>query len=234
MNIYKDETITRYCTNYLKTSEDTDSRGDAFRKGWEACLIEQQRVAALNKQRKEKKLIIGDFVCDKKERAFLTGFYCENGFKIATDGCSLIKIKESYPVEWDKKIINPKTEEEIEGTFPKYEKVIPDTADMTESSITLEDVRIMRSCDKRKTPNTLRHVYISVNNEVGFSMLSIDKLLKAWESMPNAKLYRHDDLKKSYMLIDGENKFVVMPLCSAEGCTFKYTTSDKIIMKGAA
>ena len=234
MNIYKDETITRYCINYLKVSGDTDSRGDAFRKGWEACLIEQQRVAALNKQRKDKKLIIGDFVDYRKERAFLTGFYCLDGFKVATDGCSLIKIKESYPVEWDKKIINPKTEEEIEGTLPKYEKVIPDTVDMTESSITLEDLRVIRSCDKRKTQSTLRHISVSINDEVGFTMLSIDKLLKFWESMPNATLYRHEDLRKAYMLIDGENKFVVMPLYSVDGCTFKYTSSDKMIMRGAA
>lgn len=70
--------------------------------------------------------------CDKPKgfRDTLKGVYFANGYKYATNGHYLVKVKESYIPEQEGKIIDKKGAI-IEGTYPDCDSVIPKDENLT-------------------------------------------------------------------------------------------------------
>lgn len=87
-----------------------------------------------------KKASISDFASTDPTRLFMNGIFYEKGFAIATNGRILIKLKKSYPAEWEGQIINPTTGTEIDGTFPNYKKVFPDKKNLKDRSSRLANI----------------------------------------------------------------------------------------------
>jgi len=66
-----------------------------------------------------------DYSAGKSDfRETLRGVYHSNGFKVATNGTILIAYKGNYPIEIEGKIIG-RTGEEVDGTYPNWQSVIP-------------------------------------------------------------------------------------------------------------
>ena len=87
-----------------------------------------------------KKVSILDFVSTDENRMFMNGIFYEKGFAIATNGQVLIKQKQSYPAEYEGKIIDPNTGNEIEGQFPNYKKVFPPKEVLVDRSVRLAHI----------------------------------------------------------------------------------------------
>ena len=58
------------------------------------------------------------------QRKFLQGFYCDNGYKVATDAKILVMAKADYPAAQENQIV-AKDNSFINGHFPAYKRVIP-------------------------------------------------------------------------------------------------------------
>lgn len=232
MNI--DENFNRHLMNYLDMTGENETLADSFRAGWAACLLEQQRQKALKESRKNKKIVIGDFVCEGNAYESLTGFYCKDGFKIATNKKWLIKVREDYPEEWEHKIISPKTEKEIKSQYVNYERVIPDLSKMIpDGSLTLEGLRVLRSVTSAKSLRNLKKISAIVDGEWIINLSIADRLLKVWESMSDAVLYRpKEDLTKTFMLVKDDNIFVFMPSVGIDA-NFSYSSVNNAITKAA-
>jgi len=79
-----------------------------------------------------KKVRVFDFrkcASTDETKYWMTGVYHDKGYKVATDGRMLAKIKSDYPEMYEGKIM-AFDGDEIKGDFPKYERVIPHDKDL--------------------------------------------------------------------------------------------------------
>ena len=65
-----------------------------------------------------------DFVSKEKCREVMQGVYHDDGFKVASDGYTLIAIREEYDKDFEGKIL-AKDGSFTEGRYPKWRRVIP-------------------------------------------------------------------------------------------------------------
>ena len=221
------DTRTFMRTTFFNSNADAD-KFDAFNAGWEACLMSLERERALKQKRKNKALILEDFLGSDKTLAFNEGFYCDGGFKVATDARVLVKVKADYPAENEGKIIGSNGEV-IDGQYPNYNRVIPTEGmgnNLQPSSLTLEDFCIIRSTTKVKSATKLYDLVVNIGDTVKFAMYTVDRVIKFWEAYPDAELYSNDDMKP-WLLRSGDNLMVFMPNCK-ENPDFYYSIEDKI------
>ena len=232
-----EKAFDRQRKSFLEGDFDGQTKADAFRAGWEACLLEQRADTALKTARKNKEIVMDDFVSEDTFRPQMTGYYCDGGCKVATNGRWLIKLEAKYPAEHEGRIISPETGEELDTNgipFPNYGRVIPYDEDMTESGITLDDIRLIRSVTKAKSLSNFEKTSVVVNGEWRINLAVADRLLKAWEAFPDAVLYRsRDSFMKAFKLVGKGMTFVFMPM-TLEGCGgYTYRSSTKEIAKAA-
>ena len=69
-----------------------------------------------------------------KLRPALTGVFHDNGMKVASDAQILVAVKESYPEEFEGKIVG-KNGEYVEGKYPKYNLIRPGKGDLRRNYI---------------------------------------------------------------------------------------------------
>lgn len=213
-------------TKAFNAVQSSSKNFDSFKMGWEACLLSIAQEKAKKTSIKKRGINFADFVIDKKNgwgvRHALLGYLCDGGYKIATDGTILLKMEETYPEEQEKKIINPLDGEEVEGTFPNYKKVIPDVDDMEEFSLSLEDLKIIRSASTSKSVGKLKNIHVEIG-DYKFSLYVLDRLLKVRTAF-DGKLYCSDN-EHALIYVFDKGEFVLMPLFPSIDCEFSYENS---------
>lgn len=196
---------------------------DSFKMGWEACLLNIAQEKAKKTAIKKRGINLADFVIEKKlgggGRDALLGYLCEDGFKIATNGIVLLKLKESYPEEHEKKIINPLDGSEIKESFPNYRLCIPDTSDMKEFSLSLDDLKIIRSASAARSASKLKDIHVEIG-DYKFSLFVLDRLLKVRTAF-DGKIYCAGN-KDALLYVFDKGLFVFMPLNPNTNCHFSY------------
>ena len=152
------------------------------------------------------------------KRKFLQGFYCDNGYKVATDAKILVMAKSDYPAEWENQIV-AKDNSFINGHFPAYKRVTPfycydcvddyfkevDTKELLKIKTALKDTKELFSVHKKLLSTTEREsnggVYVAIGEQI-FSKVMIEKVLHFFECYPDSKLYVRKDksLCAAYLL----------------------------------
>ena len=160
------------------------------------------------------------------QRKFLQGFYCDNGYKVATDAKILVMAKADYPAAQENQIV-AKDNSFINGHFPAYKSVIPfyyytcgenyfkevDTKELLKIKKALKETKELFSVHKKTDSN----VYAVIGSQV-FSKDMIEKVLHFFECYPDSKLYvRKDNSIDSAYLLQGtsdnvEAACVFMPM----------------------
>ena len=84
----------------------------------------QQILTCETHETKWGKLDIHSYVSKDKQRPTMMGVYHDKGWKVATDGHVLLCVKQSYPEEYEGKIIT-KYGEVIDGNYPQYRFILP-------------------------------------------------------------------------------------------------------------
>lgn len=210
-------------TKAFNAVQSSSKNFDSFKMGWEAYLLSIAQEKAKKTSIKKRGINFADFVIDKKNgwgvRHALLGYLCDGGYKIATDGTILLKMEETYPEEQEKKIINPLDGEEVEGTYPNYKKVIPDVDDMEEFSLSLEDLKIIRSASTSKSVRKLKDILVEIG-DYKFSLFVLDRLMKVRTAF-DGKLYCADN-KHALSYVFDKGVFVFQPLYPDTNCQFCY------------
>lgn len=227
-----------YFLNYVKNNSGKKQNLEGsicFYAGWDACLKELDRQKALKdskKSGKSGKLDLMQFVSSDIYRTYMGGVYHDKGFKIATDARILIMLKDNYTEEMEGKIFDYKLNKEIEGQFPNYKKVIPDTKDRVKKNIfTLDDLKVVTALSKKKKEGDWR---IMFDNKYVFSLSILRCVLSFYLAYPKAKLYVSEKensngvVNESAMLKDGENICVFMGYADFAGKRFIYDSEKKM------
>lgn len=224
-----------YFLNYLKNNSGKKQNLEGsvcFFAGWEACLQELERQKALKDNKKQGKIDLMQFASQDLTRFFMNGVYHDKGFKIATDGRILAMIKDSYPEAMEGKIFDYKLNKELEGQFPKYQRVIPDTKDRIQKNIfTVDDLKVVTALSKKKKDDNW---CIMFDDKYVFSLSILRRVLSFWLAYPNAKLWVSEKensnsvVNESAMLKDGENICVFMDYNDFVGKRFIYDSEKKM------
>ena len=206
-----------YFLNYVKNNSGKRQNLEGsicFFAGWEACLQELDRQKALKDNKKQGKIDLMQFVSSDIFRSYIGGVYHDKGFKIATDGRILAMIKDNYPEDMEGKIFDYKLNKEIEGQFPNYKKVIPETKDRIQKNIfTVDDLKVVAALSKKKKDGNW---CIMFDNKYVFSLSILHLVLSFWLAYPDAKLWVSEKensncvVNESAMLKDGENLCIFM------------------------
>jgi len=229
---------------FIKMNDARDDKNKmdfySFKMGWEASLLELDRQKAMNADRKAGKFIIEDFLNLSKDmidiRYFLTGIYHDSGKQIACDGKYLVLHNSDYDKKLEGKIV--RDGKEIEGTYPKYEKVIPDTKDMkTVDFLTAKDFQLIASTCKIKSMDKLYSMTVLIEKDslhVAFPMAILKTVDKFFKCYPEAVLYMNcEDITKSWKAVDEKtgDLIVFMP-CTMDKieCNSVYNVNDKSLV----
>lgn len=230
--------------SYFEKLENAENKDfQAFKEGWNCCLKELDRQKAMKDDRKATKFVITDFLDDRGDmqlRPSLCGVYHEHKKQVVTNGhYLLVHNNASYTDDFEGKIID-RNNMEIEGQFPKYDKVIPGQGEMIEyKGITRDDIKIICSQFKEKSfakQKTKLVKIITDDFEIGFSVCILKRLERFFKVYPDAVINIHSDksmLTSSWTLKDKdtEDLLVFMPLYGVDGnnLTCEYSTKDKIV-----
>lgn len=186
----------------------------AFEEGIKWLEFVQKRERILKEKRKNKAFIPTDFISgEARDWNFKLDVFYEKGFAVYSNGTFLVKAKFDYPAEWEGKKLDAKNEiDEVDYNYPNYGKVVPNLEDCTESTdFNRNDVKLKLSSSK--SVEKLSREIVDMET-IRFSGLTANRLVKFWDSFPDAKLYRQEDIHKAWMLKDGENLFVFIPFAS--------------------
>lgn len=224
-----------YFLNYLKNNSGKKQNLEGsicFFAGWEACLQELDRQKVLKDNKKQGKIDLMQFARQGLYRLFMNGVYHDKGFKIATDGRILAMIKDSYPEVMEGKIFDYKLNKELEGQFPNYQRVIPDTKDRVKKNIfTVDDLKVVTALSKKKRNSDW---CVMFDEKYIFSLSILRRVLSFWLAYPNAKLWVSEKessngvVNESAMLKDGENICVFMGYADFVGKRFSYDSEKKM------
>lgn len=224
-----------YFLNYVKNNSGKKQNLEGsilFFAGWEACLQELERQKALKDNKKQGKIDLMQFASQDLHRLFMNGVYHDKGFKIATDGRILAMIKDSYPEAMEGKIFDYKLNKELEGQFPKYQRVIPDTKDRVKKNIfTVDDLKVVTALSKKKKDSNW---CVMFDDKYIFTLSILRRVLSFWLAYPNAKLWVSEKensnsvVNESAMLKDGENICVFMGYNDFVDKRFIYDSEKKM------
>lgn len=215
---------------------------ESFMAGYNAALAELDRQKKIRTDRKNKKLIIEDFLWKNSDfaarhqitsRVYHSGVYHADGKQVVTDGrYLLVHNNADYNKDYEGKII--KDGKEIEGNYPAWQKVIPSDDCMTEDNIlTVDVVQSISIVSKTKSMDKQYNQVVKIVKDaktlITFSMAIIKKLEKFLDCYPESVIMRHkDDLAnehcKSWKAVDAKtgDVFVFMPLSNTSKATHSY------------
>lgn len=155
---------------------------------------------------------------DKKSnsREFLQGFFCENGYKIATNAKILVMVKDTYDKNFENHII-AKDNTFINGVFPAYKSVIPlnnskavytkvSTEKLYEVQKALTENKGVYSVHKKLLTayekNSNGGAVVLVQGHI-FSIAMIERVLYFLSMYPDSEFYMPDRNYKASYLIAG-------------------------------
>lgn len=161
----------------------------------------------LNLSAKNTKLSKFDFykyASTDAHRPVMTGVYFDNGFKVASDAYVLVAIEEEYDKQFEGKIINKKGEV-IEGKYPNYKSVIPQTNEKFEIDLDLDKAK--KAIDKSKVNKKMNKfikedMHIKING-IFFKTYLFELFIVACKQLKNVKIY--DMSEKNQFLAHGLN-----------------------------
>ena len=179
------------------------------------------------------KLDLYKFASKDYTRYFMCGVYHDNGKKIATDGHIMAIVKADYLPQCEGKIID-RYSLPLDGRFPSYQKVIPDTKDLKKMDFDgrkfLQELsdgkKILSIAEKiikhkhKKDDRPSCWYYRTPNGDLMSSTITgqIEHFIKCY---PDAELYQYDEqpykssafiYKGSGTLEEPEAELVAMPL----------------------
>lgn len=168
---------------------------------------------------KTKELDFYKFVSSPKaftRRPFIEGVYHENGYKIATNGKVLVKVKADYPKKFELQTVS-KELTYIDGQFPNYTRVIPEMSELTELKDDLADyLKIYKSLkpqfaiQKKLFCRASELSYLGISDTARILKPVVDQVMHFIECYPNAKLYAKPDKPTSVHLLYDENADALM------------------------
>lgn len=147
----------------------------------------------------------------------LRGVYFDEGKLIASDGRTLIIVKQEYPREYEGKIIDKKGDE-IEGYYPLYKRVIP--APLKRNL--LPGVDKLFEAAKHIKKCGLDFSTLVVDKDGGISVEVLNKLLPFFKNDPPL-FYYHKSNPPVFHLV-GDNSEVV--IAASELRPHTYITSE--------
>lgn len=173
---------------------------------------------------KTKELDFYKFVSSPKaftRRPFIEGVYHENGYKIATDGKVLVKIKVDYPKKFELQIVS-KELTYLDGQFPNYTKVIPEMSELIELKDDLADylktyksLKPQFAIQKKLLGKASELSYLGISDSARVLKPVVDQVMHFIECYPNAKLYAKPDNPTSVHLLYDENADALMAFMPA-------------------
>lgn len=186
----------------------------------------------------KKELDFYRYVSYDKARRFMQGVYHKDGYKWATNGTVMVKVKADYPEKFENKIVS-KELTYIDGQFPNCSRVIPEMSDMHEitdlspNEVILKEFKALKSLfsiHKKISNNWISFRYVLPNHSVILFEVW-EKVIHFMECYPDAKLYCHKDEttnewreanKNSLMLVSGNSLMVFMPAQNYETDSLGY------------
>lgn len=171
-----------------------DSLFQGFKKGWEACQIFLEQKSRAKSDRKNKKFVLSDFVVENKDRPFTSCYYHEDGYRYYTESHFIVRHKEYYDPDIEKKFVNVKTGLPVTLCFPpNYLKIIPDKSALVPFTLLAkEDFLAMAKAVSKKSNKTLSGKNVLLG-DFTMSMLLVRMLSKFLEIYSNATLYVKDN-----------------------------------------
>lgn len=174
--------------------KEDDPLFQGFKKGWEACQTFLEQKSRAKSDRKNKKFVLSDFVVENKDHPFTSCYYHEDGYRYYTESYFIVRHKEYYDPDIEKKFTDVKTG--LPVTFanpPDYLKVIPDKTDLTPfTTLTMEDFLAMAKAVSKKANKTLFGKNVLFGDFIA-SMLLVRMLSRFLEIYSNANLYVKDN-----------------------------------------
>ena len=140
---------------------------------------------------------IYDYVGTDKFRPQLMGVMHQDGWKIASNGYILIKVRLPYAESYENKIVK-KDCEIIDGTFPRYNAVLPqDISTWNDVSFDLD-----RLAEVVKKAKAHKKIYGKTKSfvKVGSLMHDVDLLAKFGKALKAFRGFKLVENEKSYML----------------------------------
>ena len=237
----KIDRMTTIFNSMRKSNENLDF--ESFKAGYNAALAELDRQKQIKTDRKNKKLIVEDFLRTDSDfvtnRYFMSGVYHEDGKQVVTDGRYLLVHRADYDKEIEGKII--KDGKEIEGRYPLYERVIPEDSKLVEdSTLNVDVVKSISSASKTKSINKQYEQIVKIvsgdKTLVMFPMAIIKKLEKFLDCYPSAVIMRHSDDTdnercRAWKAVDKTTGdiFVFMPVNNDSKYTHSYDIVSNVV-----
>ena len=206
--------------------KEDDPLFQGFKKGWEACQTFLEQKSKAKADRKNRKFVLSDFVAERKNRIFTSCYYQEAGNRYYTNGFFIVRHKEYYDIDIEKKFTDVKTGLPVTLAFPpNYLKVIPDKTDLTPfTTLTREDFLAMAKAVSRKTNKTLLDKNV-LFGDFAAQILSVRMLSKFLEIYSNATLAKNDKTLVAEDEATGDK--IVLALISKADLTNYNFTYDK-------
>lgn len=204
--------------------KEDDPLFQGLKKGWEACQIFLEQKSRAKSDRKNKKFVLSDFVVENKDRLYTSCYYQEDGYRYYTESHFIVRHKEYYDPDIEKKFVNGKTGLPVTFDTPlDYLKVIPDKTGLTPfTTLTREDFLAMAKAVSRKTNKTLFGKNV-LFGDFNASILSVRMLSRFLEIYSNATLYVND---RNILVAEDEatqDKIVLMISHNNPGVNYNFT-----------
>lgn len=200
-----------------------------FKKGWEACQTFLEQKSRAKSDRKNKKFVLSDFVVEKKDRTFTSCYYQEDGYRYYTESHFIVRHKEYYDINIEKKFVNVKTGLPVTFDTPlDYLKVIPDKTGLTPfTTFTREDFLAMAKAVSKKSNKTLFNKNV-LFGDFATQILSVRMLSRFLEIYSNATLYVRDSNRLVAEDEATQDKIVLMISHNNPGFSYNFTYDQKL------
>ena len=216
---------------------------ESFSAGYNAALAELDRQKQIKTDRKNKKLIVEDFLRTDSgfvsRRYFMSGVYHEDGKQVVTDGRYLLVHHAEYDKVFEGKVI--KDGKEIKVQYPQYKRVIPEDSELVEdNTLNVNVIKSISSASKTKRIEKQYEQIVKIvsgdKTLVMFTMAIIKKLEKFLYCYPSAVIMRHaDDIDnercRAWKAVDKTTGdiFVFMPVSNSSKYTHSYDIVSNVV-----
>lgn len=197
-----------------------------FVKEREAVNEREQIIARINEilicEMNEQK--IGKFdlyeLCAPKDREAYAGVAHLNGYKYATDGGMLAKIKTEYPQELEGRMVLKNGSFAPEYVrFPRYDSVIPNTDGWKEFKVDFsefaESKKLANAHWKEHKKDPSYRAIVILNEEIQLSYWKFEKLLKLMKEL-NTDVVYYINNTRAIVVKEKDSVCLLMPLLPRE------------------
>lgn len=211
-----------------------------FVKSRETVNEREQIISKINEilacEMNEHKIGKFDFyeICAPKEREVYAGVAHLNGYKYATDGRMLVKVKAEYPQELEgKMVLKDGSFAPDYVKFPNYDSVIPNIDGWKEFKVDFK-----KFAESKKMANVHWNEYkknpeyraiVNVNNEIHLNYWKFEKMLKLMKELDTDVVYYINSIRP--VLVKGkESVCILMPYQFSENfeeCHFVYSITNQ-------